>query len=576
MVINNQNCKKIVIMKKALKNLHPKLFSCGTSSVIVRAIKFMIVFVFALLMILPSCTQKGTTVWVASPWQRVLRSTLPLELKEVKLKSATNEYEPFRLIIHSGMHPLKDVNVTVSSLNSENGEISAKYIQLYRANYLHIAKPSNRSKNPVDWYPDALIPFMESKPGNKDITYVAAPFTVDTANNGEVWCDVFVPRGTKSGIYRGSVTVTSGKRKLAKIPIELEVWDFELPDKIAMLSHFGSFNRDAAKMMDIEAGTAEFAAMEALYNKELLANRAVPSTPANVWPEWNEKEGIIEKGEAVLMKKLVEVDHFNALDIPFRYKDEPKKCKAYLAATAEWLKKLGYLNMAYIYLEDEPNDAKEYEIVRKQGALIRSANPGIARMCTEQTIPSKPEWGNLYGAVDIWCPLWGLWNDSTAKERLAGGEKIWSYTALCQGPEGTPWWQIDMEPIYFRSPMWISWHFNITGFLYWSSVWWSGYKTMQGVWEAPAFRNNFWGEGMLLYPGQPAGIKGFVPSIRLKLYREAAEDYEYMKLAANRGESEEVKRIVDGVATSFQSWSHEHSAYDKARERLAELIQKKK
>ena len=476
-------------MKKSFEKCLNRTLAGGTSYVKEKAMKKLTFIAIALIMIVPACTQKGATVWVASPWQRVLRSTPPGEMRDVKLKSAANEYEPFRLIIHSDSRPLTEVNVTVSSLKSENGEISASNIQLYRANYLNVTKPSNRTKNPVDWYPDALIPFMDPQVGNKDgnVTYVAAPFSVDTAQNAEVWCDLFVPSGTKPGMYQGTATVLAGKRKLAKVPIELKVWDFELPAKIAMLSHFGSLNSNAAKMMGIEVGSEEFIAMEALYNKELLENRAVPSTPANVWPEWNEKEGIIENGEADRMKQLVEKEHFNALDIPFRYKDEPKKCKAYLAATAEWLKKLGYLDMAYMYLEDEPNDAKEYEIVRKQGALIKSANPGIARMCTEQTITSNKEWGDLYGAVDIWCPLWGLWNDSTAKERLAKGEKLWSYTALCQGPEGTPWWQIDMEPMNFRSPMWISWHFNITGFLYWSSVWWNGYKTSAGCMGSSGF-----------------------------------------------------------------------------------------
>ena len=102
-------------------------------------------------------------------------------------------------------------------------------------------------------------------------------------------------------------------------------------------------------------------------------------------------------------------------------------------------------------------------------------------------------------------------------------------------------------------------------------------KRLQGVWEAPAFRKNFWGEGMLLYPGQPAGIKGFVPSIRLKLYREAVEDYEYMDLMAKSlGKGEEVNKIVDGIATSFQKWSHEQRAYEQARESLADLILKSK
>ena len=80
----------------------------------------------------------------------------------------------------------------------------------------------------------------------------------------------------------------------------------------------------------------------------------------------------------------------------------------------------------------------------------------------------------------------------------------------------------------------------------------------------------------MLYPGQPAGVKGFVPSIRLKLYRESVEDYEYMALAKSLGKAEEVKKIVDGIATSFQNWSHEREAYEQARESLANLILKSK
>ena len=210
--------------------------------------------------------------------------------------------------------------------------------------------------------------------------------------------------------------------------------------------------------------------------------------------------------------------------------------------------------------------------MRQQGALIKEADSGIKRMCTEQTITSNPKWGTLYGAVDIWCPLWGLWDETTARERLELGEELWSYTALCQGPAGTPWWQIDTDPLNFRSPFWLSWKYNITGYLYWSSTYWNAYETAEGVWKAPYFRKNFWGEGMLLYPGQPAGIKGFVPSIRLKLYREAMEDYEYMVMAAKLGKKEEVDKIINEVVTSFQVWSHDKEVYNNSRERLAGLI----
>jgi hypothetical protein len=544
----------------------------GTTGLATLSLLLLVVF-------FSSCTNNDIKVWVASPWQHVLQNTPPGGLQNVTLRAAANEYEPFRIIVHNeSKSKLNGLNVTITSLTSTNGVINASNIQLYRANYLHVTKPSIRSKNPAGWYPDALIPFTAPATEKKSskITYVAAPFSVDTAMNAEVWCDLYVPAGTKPGTYSGKVQVMMGKRIVSDIPVTLNVWDFELPANISMLSHFGSFNSDAVKMMGLTAGTKEYLEVEEMYNKELLKNRAVPSTPSNIWPEWNEKDGLIEKGETERIKKLVEVDHFNALDIPFRYKDESKKCKAYLAATAKWLKGLGYLDKAYIYLEDEPNDAKEYEIVRRQGALIKAAYPGIARMCTEQTISSDPKWGTLYGAVDIWCPLWGLWDEKTAKERLSKGEKLWSYTALCQMDEGTPFWQVDMHPLSFRSPMWLSWHFDITGFLYWSSVYWSPYGSMNGVWEAPYFRKNYWGEGMLLYPGPPAGITGFVPSIRLKLYREAAEDYEYMTLAAKAGKKNEVDAVVNSLVTNFQKWSHVQNDYEKAREQLADIIVKGK
>lgn len=336
------------------------------------------------------------------------------------------------------------------------------------------------------------------------------------------------------------------------------------------------FISTAAKMMGLVSGSEAFRAMEVLYEKELLKHRAVPATPSNIWPAWSEIGGIIENGEAERMKHLVEVDHFNALDIPFRYKDDSVKCRTYLTAMAAWLKKLGYLNIAYIYMEDEPNDSSEYALVRRQGAMIKAADPGIARLCTEQTLTQDPHWGDLYGAVDIWCPLWGLWDASTANERRLKGERLWSYTALCQRAMGTPWWQIDMAPLNFRSPFWLSWHYNITGFLYWSSVYWSGYTTLNAIWESPYFRNDYWGEGILLYPGLPVGINGFVPSIRLKLFREAMEDYEYMTMAAALGKRNDVNMIVDDVVTDFQIWSQEPDMYEQARKRLADLIIKSK
>jgi hypothetical protein len=336
-----------------------------------------------------------------------------------------------------------------------------------------------------------------------------------------------------------------------------------------MRSNFGSLGGRVAKAHGVEVGSEESGRIEDRYIDTLLQHRCVPSSLGPVWPEWSPERGIDDTKTGERLRRMVEDRHVNALALPFAYRDDPPKCKAYLHDLAAYLREKGWLDLAYIYMEDEPNDAEQYETVRQQGALIHEADPGIKRLCTEQTITSNAEWGDLYGAVDIWCPLWGLHDELTARQRQALGEEIWSYTALCQCAKTNPYWEIDFPPVSFRSPFWVSWHYRIKGFLYWSSVYWEPDKD---PWIAPYFRNDYWGEGMLLYPGKDAGIAGPVTSIRLKLIREAMEDFEYMTLAAKQGHGAEVDAIVDGLARSFQDWERDPGAYMQARAKLAELI----
>jgi len=346
------------------------------------------------------------------------------------------------------------------------------------------------------------------------------------------------------------VTVSAGDQTLAEVPVELTVYDFSLPDTIAMRSNFGYLSNPFA----IDT---------------LLAHRCIPGSLGNIWPEWTEEGGIDDSASGERLRMMVEERHVNALAIPFKYRGEPEKCKLYLRDLAAYLREKGWLDLAYIYMKDEPNDAEEYEVVRQEGALIHEADRGIKCLCTEQTITSDPQWGDLYGAVDIWCPLWGLYDEQTARQRQALGEEIWSYTALCQRDTKNPFWQIDFPPLVYRAPFWVSWHYDIKGFLYWSSVYWKPYED---VWTRPHFRDSYWGEGMLLYPGTEAGTRGPVPSIRLKLIRKGMEDFEYMTLAADKVGKEQVDAIVDSLARSFTDWERNPTAYAEGRQEIASLI----
>ena len=119
----------------------------------------------------------------------------------------------------------------------------------------------------------------------------------------------------------------------------------------------------------------------------------------------------------------------------------------------------------------------------------------------------------------------------------------------------------------------MSWRYGITGFLYWSSVYW---PPDHDPWVNPHFRDKYWGEGMLLYPGKPVGVEGPVTSIRLKLIREAMEDFETMTLAAEAGRKSKVDRIVRGLARSFTDWERDPEGYMVARAELAEVIERER
>ena len=524
-----------------------------------------------LLMVCSAALGQDALVWVASPWEHVRMGAEPGPGRSIEIRAARNEYESFRIIVRSGSQRLADVGAVASALTGPTGEIPAENIKLFREHYVDIFEPSYRSKAPIGWYPDALIPFVDPVDGSElaGAIYDAVPFAVDPERNQGLWGDVYVPKDAVAGEYTGKVTVTAAGTSLTEVPIKLTVWGFALPDTIAMRSNFGGLGSRVAKGLGMDAGSEEFAEVEDLYVNAMLTHRCIPSSLGRTWPEWTQDGGIDDTKSGERLRMMVEDRHMNALRIPFRYRGEPEKCKAYLRDLVAYLREKGWLELGYIYMRDEPNNAEQYETVRKQGVLIHEAAPGIKRLCTEQTISSNPDWGDLYGAVDIWCPLWGLYDEATALQRQELGEEIWSYTALCQRDEKNPFWQIDFPPVSFRAPFWVSWHYDIKGFLYWSSVYWT---VGHDVWTRPHFRDKYWGEGMLLYPGDKAGIKGPVTSIRLKLVREAMEDFEYMTLAAARGHKQQVDAVVDGLARSFTDWERYPAAYARARRELAELI----
>ncbi len=78
----------------------------------------------------------------------------------------------------------------------------------------------------VKYVPDGLIPFESPKDG--------APFDIDKARVQGVWIDIYIPKTAVAGFYNGTIKVTESGTLRRAIPVQLAVYNFDLPD----VTHF--------------------------------------------------------------------------------------------------------------------------------------------------------------------------------------------------------------------------------------------------------------------------------------------------------------------------------------------------
>ncbi len=154
----------------------------------------------------------------------------------------------------------------------------------------------------------------------------------------------------------------------------------------------------------------------------------------NAYPpsEWlalqrNDKGYQLPDESIAQLREWIDRYHVNAVQIPSpvgRVKDpanSPEDLRAWLAAWDKAITEIARPHVIfYIYLKDEPNDPEAYEFVRHWGKPIRAAQTKVKVLVVEQTLTQDPAWGDLYGAVDIWCSLFPLYDEATASGKRSG------------------------------------------------------------------------------------------------------------------------------------------------------------
>ena len=122
---------------------------------------------------------------------------------------------PFQVAIQAPSGGLTNVNFSVSKLVGPRGAVlSRTNLILYREWYVTVKHhsptyngPPNLPITKVQTFPDALIPFLDPATGKPPVgaEFRAVPFDLAAGHNAVIWVDVFVPRGTAAGEYRGTI-----------------------------------------------------------------------------------------------------------------------------------------------------------------------------------------------------------------------------------------------------------------------------------------------------------------------------------------------------------------------------------
>lgn len=532
-------------------------------------------------------------VWVTDGLAKVQPDALPGTQHFADLHAARNEYESFQIHVRGEASPL-EISVTVSDLvNAGGGRIAATpNVAVLREGYLKVTTLSDLN-GISGLVPDPLIPgtdpyFHEKRSG--------FPMAVPAGETRSVWVDLFVPPKTPSGFYMATATLNDGANVLAKVPVRLAVWSFDLPATATLKSAFGMGypgfgyaaygDYNGVSRYPGSGGSSEQAlalihvAVASFFLDHRVTISAVvkqPDVPEGDWRDFDRTYGPLLKGQA---KTLAAGASLTSLQYPNGGAEKPADLKDYAKhfGAASWLPRL------FVYVCDEPPTAAcPWDALLKSANAVHAAAPGIKTLVT--TGIAQATQNGVLGGIDILAPVIDRMHpmDSTSQrdsynEWLKDPTKeLWWYQSCDQhssctdgkpGPKTSTWpsYMVDASPVRNRISQWLAYLYGVHGELYYSVENWG-----DDVWDHQySYGGN--GDGMLYYPGTPAHIGGKTPipvaSMRLKLIRDGMEDYEYLAALATAGQSKLVEEVLKSFITNAFTFKDDPAALQSARTRL--------
>jgi len=165
-------------------------------------------------------------VWWAEGAYKVMRDD-PVPAAEqgvVRIAAARNEFEPFLVVLRPETR-LVDVRVSAGPLtDGQGGMIGPAHVTVCHVGYVKVTTPTDEA-GAAGWWPDPLPPYD-------------GPFAAAAGENHPLWITVRVPKEARPGLYKGDIGLAA-EGWSCRVPVELRVRSFVLPERSSVRSSFG-------------------------------------------------------------------------------------------------------------------------------------------------------------------------------------------------------------------------------------------------------------------------------------------------------------------------------------------------
>jgi hypothetical protein len=174
---------------------------------------------------LPAPNEQVGLWWASSGWKIGQERDLPQAVgTAVVIRAAKNEAEAAQLVVRPA-NGLKGLALKAGTLAGPGGAtMPTESVEILQVRYVNVVRPTDKSAV-AGWWPDPL-PALEG------------PVDLEAGRNQPFWIRVKVPRDARAGVYEGKVNLTAEGFR-ANVPLQVEVYDFTLPDRMTCTTAFG-------------------------------------------------------------------------------------------------------------------------------------------------------------------------------------------------------------------------------------------------------------------------------------------------------------------------------------------------